>query len=135
MVRHRITAPKPDPDIVIVDINEASLAALAGEYGRWPWPRQVFGEFLEQVEQQKPKAVVFDILFSDPDVYNPDSDSYFNDAIAATDNTFFAFLRLPEVQDKLSQIKLGMLQVPRRFQDWQAQATRLLWCYHTFLPR
>jgi adenylate cyclase len=109
MVRSRVIAPKPDPDIVIVDVNEASLSALAGEYGRWPWPRQVFGEFLEKIEQQKPEAVVFDILFSDADVYNPDSDAYFNDTIAATGNTFFPFLRLPEAHDKLSQVQPRMI--------------------------
>src|SRR5512135_996944 len=68
MVRYRIVVPKPDPEIVIVDIDEASLSAMGKEYGRWPWPRQVLGEFLEHLEQQGPKAVVFDILFSDPDV-------------------------------------------------------------------
>ena len=109
MVRYRLIAPKPDPDIVIVDINEASLAAMAKDYGRWPWPRQVMGEFVEQVEKQQPKAVVFDILFSDADVYNPDSDAYFNDAIAATNNTFFPMLRLDPASDRLSQIKPAMI--------------------------
>jgi CHASE2 domain-containing sensor protein len=109
MVRHRLIVPKPDPDIVIVDIDEASLAALAQDYGRWPWPRQVLGEFLEQIEKQQPKAVVFDILFSDADVYNPDSDAYFNDAIAATNNTFFPMLRLDPSSDKLSQVKPAMI--------------------------
>lgn len=109
MVRHRVIVPAPDKDIVIVDVNEKSLAAMAGEYGRWPWPRQVFGEFLENIEAQKPKAIVFDILFSDADVFNPDSDTYFNDTIAATDNTYFPFLRLPETQDKLSAVKPSMI--------------------------
>ncbi len=109
VVRHRIVAPKPDPDIVIVDVNEASLAALAPDYGRWPWPRQVFGEFVEKLEAQKPKAIVFDILFSDADLQNPDSDAYFNEATAATDNTFFPLLRLPQQHDKLSQVKPGMI--------------------------
>ena len=109
MVRHRLIVPKPDPDIVIVDIDEASLAALAPDYGRWPWPRQVLGEFLEQIEKQQPKAVVFDILFSDADVYNPDSDAYFNDTIAATGNTFFPMLRLDPDSDKLSQVKPEMI--------------------------
>ncbi len=109
MVRYRVVVPKPDKDIVIVDINEASLAAMAKDYGRWPWPRQVLGEFLERVERQKPKAVVFDILFSDPDVYNPDSDAYFDAAVAATDNTFFPMLRLDPADDALSQIKPGMI--------------------------
>ncbi|HEU4708103.1 MAG TPA: CHASE2 domain-containing protein [Methylophilaceae bacterium] len=111
MVRNRVIVPKPDKDIVIIDINEASLAAMAQEYGRWPWPRQVFGEFLEHLEAQHPKAVVFDILFSDADIYNPDSDTYFNDVIANTDNTFFPFLRLPEENDKLSKVKPSMIPV------------------------
>ncbi len=33
MVKNRIVMPKVDPDIVIVDINEASLNAMAKEYG------------------------------------------------------------------------------------------------------
>lgn len=109
MVRYRIIVPKPDQDIVIVDINEASLAAMSKDYGRWPWPRQVMGEFVEQLEKQQPKAVVFDILFSDADVYNPDSDAYFDSAIAATHNTYFPILRLDPSSDKLSQVKPAMI--------------------------
>jgi CHASE2 domain-containing sensor protein len=109
MVKNRIMVPKPDPDIVIVDINEASLSAMAGEYGRWPWPRQVLGEFLENIEAQQPKAVVFDILFSDADVYNPDSDAYFNEVIAGTENTFFPMLRLARESDHLSTITPDMI--------------------------
>jgi CHASE2 domain-containing sensor protein len=109
MVKNRIVVPKPDPDIVIVDINEASLSAMAGEYGRWPWPRQVLAEFLENIEAQQPKAVVFDILFSDPDIYNPDSDAYFNEVIAATNNTFFPLLRLAPESDHLSLITPNMI--------------------------
>lgn len=109
MVKWRVVVPKPDPEIIIVDINEASLAAMAKDYGRWPWPRQVLGEFLEHLEQQQPKAVVFDILFSDPDVYNPDSDAYFDAAVAQTDNTYFPMLRLDPADDKLSQVKLAQI--------------------------
>lgn len=109
MVKNRIIVPKPDPDIVIIDINEATLSAMAGEFGRWPWPRQVLGEFLENIEAQQPKAVVFDILFSDPDIYNPDSDAYFNEVIAGTDNTFFPMLRLAKESDLLSKITPDMI--------------------------
>jgi adenylate cyclase len=109
MVRYRVVVPRPDPDIVIVDINEASLAVMGQDYGRWPWPRQVLGEFLENLERQHPKAVVFDILFSDPDVYNPDSDAYFDAAAATTQNTYFPLLRLDSASDPLSRIKAGMI--------------------------
>lgn len=110
MVRHRVFQPKPDADIVIVDINEASLAAFAKEYGRWPWPRQVLGEFVENIEAQNPKAIVFDIVFSDADIYNADSDAYFNDVITACENCFFPILRLDSSQDKLSDLQYK--QVP-----------------------
>lgn len=109
MVKNRIVKPKVDPEIIIVDINEASLSAMAKEYGRWPWPRQVLGEFVENIEAQNPKAIVFDILFSDADVYNPDSDAYFNEVIAGTNNTFFPMLRLSEKSDHLSKITPEMI--------------------------
>ena len=103
MVRSRFAVPKPDRDIVIVDINESSLAVMAKEYGRWPWPRQVMGKFVEQIEKQHPRAVVFDIIFSDPDVYNSSSDAYFNAVIATTNNTFFPMLRLSSLDDPKSK--------------------------------
>jgi len=123
MVKNRIIVPKPDPDIVIVDINEASLSAMAGEYGRWPWPRQVMGEFVENIESQHPKAIVFDILFSDPDVYNPDSDAYFNEVIAGTDNTFFPMLRLAEESDQLSKVTPDMIPGIHRAAQKDEQTT------------
>ena len=122
MVKWRIVVPKVDPEIVIVDINEASLAAMAKEYGRWPWPRQVLAEFLEHLEAQQPKAVVFDILFSDPDVYNPDSDDYFNAVVAQTKNTYFPMLRLDPSDDNLSKVKVSQLPGVRRLEDAQADA-------------
>jgi CHASE2 domain-containing sensor protein len=109
VIKNRIIKPKPDNEIIIVDVNEASLSAMAKDYGRWPWPRQVFAEFVENVEQQEPKAIIFDILFSDPDVFNADSDVAFNDTIAATNNTFFPMLRLPEANDRLSELRPKMI--------------------------
>ena len=109
MVKNRVLQPKADKDIVIVDINEASLAAFAKEYGRWPWPRQVLGEFVENIQAQNPKAIVFDIVFSDADIYNADSDTYFNDVIAACQNCFFPILRLDTSEDKTSELKFSQI--------------------------
>lgn len=109
MVRYRFIVPKADRDIVIVDIDEASLAEMAKEYGRWPWPRRVMGEFVKQIEKQNPQAVVFDIIFSEPDIYNPDSDAYFDKVIAATGNTFFPMLRLSPYEDMQSTLNPAMI--------------------------
>jgi adenylate cyclase len=115
MVKHRVIKPKPDANIVIVDINEPSLAAFAKEYGRWPWPRQVLGEFVENIQAQKPKAIVFDIVFSDADIYNQDSDAYFNEVITACENCFFPILRLDPSEDQNSALKYS--QIPGLTQE------------------
>ena len=109
IMKNRVLFHQADPDIIIVDIDEASLSAMASEYGRWPWPRQVFAEFLEIIQEQEPRAVVFDIVFSDPDVYNPESDAYFNEVIAGMPNTFFPMLRLSPANDSLSEVTPGMI--------------------------
>jgi CHASE2 domain-containing sensor protein len=83
----------------------------------------VLGEFLEQIEKQHPKAVVFDILFSDADVYTPDSDTYFDAAIAATRNSYFPMLRLDLADDALSQLKPPMIPGVQATADAQPDAT------------
>src|ERR1700712_5701484 len=71
LMRERPIAYPADPDIVLLDIDEASLAALNATYGRWPWPRQVLADVAARIEQAGARAVVYDILFSDPDTANP----------------------------------------------------------------
>ena len=39
LVKWRLSVPDPDPRIVVVDIDETSLARMAPEHGLWPWPR------------------------------------------------------------------------------------------------
>jgi CHASE2 domain-containing sensor protein len=109
MVKNRIFQPKPDDDIVIVDINEASLQAFAKEFGSWPWSRQVMGEFVENIQAQKPKAIVFDVLFTDADVFRPEGDAYFNEIIANSDNVFFPIMRLDSSQDDKSELKYSQI--------------------------
>jgi CHASE2 domain-containing sensor protein/signal transduction histidine kinase len=52
----------PSPDIVVVTIDNASIAAL----GRWPWPRSTHAKLLETIAAAQPAAVVYDILFTEP---------------------------------------------------------------------
>ncbi|MEX0960842.1 MAG: adenylate/guanylate cyclase domain-containing protein [Burkholderiales bacterium] len=84
---------QPDPDIVIVDIDEASLEAMAEYAGRWPWPRSVHGELVAGIAQQNPRAIVFDIMFFEPDIYRPEADAFFNSVVAGLDNVYFPIAR------------------------------------------
>ena len=109
LISKRILTPRPDPDIVILDIDEASLSAMAAQQGRWPWANQVFGDLVRGIEAQQPRAIVFDILFSDRDSHRPESDAAFNAEIAKSKTTFFPMLRLDPQNDKLSHIPVGAL--------------------------
>ena len=109
MMTHRFRLPKPDADIVLLDIDERSLAAMAADYGRWPWPRDVLATVLAELQAQGAKAIVFDILFSDADQRNPVSEHAFEDAIAKDRIAFFPVLRLSPSNDATSALHAGDL--------------------------
>ena len=60
--------PAVDPGIAIIGIDAKSLAAL----GPWPWPRYYLARLVEKIAMQKPRAIAFDMIFSEPDRLNPD---------------------------------------------------------------
>jgi adenylate cyclase len=93
LVRHHASTLQPDPDIVVVNIDDYSLTAMQGEVGSWPWPRSTHGELVSGMQLQKPKAIVFDILFNEPDVYRPEHDRLLNDALAGSNNVYFPIVR------------------------------------------
>ena len=74
---------RPQSDrVVIVDIDQKSLEELNDEAGSWPWPRSVHGELIEQIARQHPQAIAFDILFNEPDIFRPEHDEAFAEAVA-----------------------------------------------------
>ena len=109
MVRARVVVAAPDPRIVIIDIDEASLARMGPEFGRWPWPRDTLATVLEHIEAQQPAAVVWDILFSDADRMSPGGDAAFNEAAKRSAHSHFSVVRLPQANDASSQITQAVL--------------------------
>src|SRR5215468_769429 len=53
----------PDGRVVIVDIDERSLAAI----GQWPWRRDVLGMLVSRVRSLGAAAVAVDVLLSEPE--------------------------------------------------------------------
>ena len=98
-VRARAAQSAPDPDVVIVNIDEKSLAAMQDAAGRFPWPRDVYADLLLGLEAQKPRAIVFDLMFFEPDRFRPQSDQAFVDAALKYDNLYFPLLRLDAAND------------------------------------
>lgn len=81
-----------DPDILLIDIDDYSLQAMAGSVGRWPWPRATHAELAEWLLARGARAVVFDIWFSEPDILRPEFDEYFAEVLDRHDNIFLPTL-------------------------------------------
>src|SRR5829696_3385867 len=62
-------SPRPygDAPVRVIDIDEASLAA----FGQWPWPRTRIATMIERLAGLGASAIVFDILFAEPDQTSP----------------------------------------------------------------
>ena len=62
-------SPRSSPvrPVVIVDIDEASIAAL----GQWPWPRTILADLLTRLAELQAAAVAFDVVFPEPDRSSP----------------------------------------------------------------
>ncbi|MDX8379286.1 MAG: adenylate/guanylate cyclase domain-containing protein [Gallionella sp.] len=98
-VRYHAKALHPDPQIVIVDIDDASLARMQKVAGNWPWPRSVHGELVRGIAKQHPAAIVFDILFVERDLYRAESDRLFNASLAVGSKVYFPLIRRDPAMD------------------------------------
>jgi adenylate cyclase len=61
-------------DIVVVEIDDASIKFLEPEVGRWPWPRNVYAVLIDYMRQADARLVVFDLLLTEADKQNPEAD-------------------------------------------------------------
>ena len=64
-IRQKILADfkKPDKDIVILAIDDASYEYIVSTYGAWPVPRDFWAKISNEMEKYSPKALVYDLLF------------------------------------------------------------------------
>ena len=88
LVRRYAEPAKADPNILLLAIDEASLEA----FGRWPWPRDRHGYVVRYLKQAGAKAIVFDVMFFEPDENAEEFDQSFADDIAAAGNVFLPML-------------------------------------------
>jgi adenylate cyclase len=54
-------------DIVIIEVNDTSIRKAAPFFGRWPWPRAVFGALIDYLNLGPARVVAFDFGFLEPD--------------------------------------------------------------------
>ncbi|MGH7256960.1 MAG: CHASE2 domain-containing protein, partial [Nitrospiraceae bacterium] len=84
LIRGHANPKQAHPDIVLVAIDESSLDA----FGRWPWPRDRHGYIVRFLKQAGAKAVVFDVMFFEPDENAIEFDESFAQDVKAAGNVF-----------------------------------------------
>jgi signal transduction histidine kinase/ActR/RegA family two-component response regulator len=62
----RLLAPRVAAhDVVVFDIDDASLAALSADFGPWPFKRDVYALVVEQLRDLGASAIAIDLLLAD----------------------------------------------------------------------
>lgn len=76
-VRNNISPPDVPSDVMIVAIDEDSLA----KYGRWPWDRRLQAKLIDKVFEGDPRTVAVDIFYAESE--SPDADSVLAETITS----------------------------------------------------
>ncbi|AUG04140.1 ATPase [Pseudomonas sp. 09C 129] len=77
-----------DPQILLITIDDSSINSI----GRWPWDRDVHAKLLEKLAPLTPKAVLYDVIFTEP-ASNPKADRRLGAAMAKVGHVVVPTLR------------------------------------------
>jgi adenylate cyclase len=78
-----LAKPGPATDrirVILLDQNSLDWGKKENALG-WPWPREIYNVILDFCRRQGAKAVIFDVLFTEPSTYGQADDRSFGEAI------------------------------------------------------
>ena len=105
-IQKRLDGPSASSEIVIIDIDEKSIAELSPKFGRWPWSRELMAEVIAGLGEHKPSVIFMNMLISEPDIQNKQSDATFNEVLKMQENVVMPWVRLNSKNDSQSQFKV-----------------------------
>ena len=105
---------KPNKDIVILSVDDATYEYIMDKYGQWPITRGVWSNIIENIEKANPKAIAFDLLFIKPNLKEVKGDlaliqsvkKYQNVYLPMTFDYYSADIRKPSVLDDKFKLKI-----------------------------
>jgi len=96
----RLSFKNAPSNIVIVAVDEASINAI----GSWPWSKRFHTELINHLINQKPKAIGFGVVFSEPERDAKEVDYAFAQAIRRAGNVVLpVLLEAPYVGGAIKQ--------------------------------
>ncbi|MDF1578853.1 MAG: adenylate/guanylate cyclase domain-containing protein [Desulfurivibrionaceae bacterium] len=106
------------PRVAVVMIDESSLRDMDGEFGRFPWPRRVYVDFIEFFAMGGARAVVFDLLLTENDNATPakrESDRALAEATREYGMVYHAAQIIVDLEDEIESGSLNR-PMPEDFQ-------------------
>lgn len=66
---------QPCEEICLIIVDQESIDWAKEKYNwSWPWPREAYGRMIDFISAGNPKAIAFDILYTEPSVYGEEDD-------------------------------------------------------------
>ena len=118
--------PLVHPDIVLVEITDASIRDLSDFVGRWPWPRALHGALIDYISTGRPRVIAVDLTFLEPErestykfgdgqMTSADSDKALADAAARAGNVIVL----------ADAVDAGLVGGSLQQKEWEAPPYRL----------
>ena len=107
VIRNRLSSPKPSDQIVIIDIDEKSIAELSQKYGRWPWPRELTAELIANLEDAHVSTIYLNMILAEKDLNNKNSDNVLQSVLSEYDNIVVPWVRLNPKNDSDSKFLIN----------------------------
>lgn len=115
VIRNRLSSPKPSDQILIIDIDEKSIAELSQKYGRWPWPRELTAELIANLEEVHVSTIYLNMILAEKDLNSKNSDNVFQSVLNEHNNIVLPWVRLNPKND--SDSKFLISDVPSYIQN------------------
>lgn len=73
----------PGDDVVVIAIDNQSLGMFSKHGVSWPWPRDFYARLTDYLTAAQARAVLYDILYYEPDIDRADVDATVSDSLFA----------------------------------------------------
>jgi adenylate cyclase len=90
--------PPASPLVVLVTVDQPDIDFFKEQGINWPWPRQLYGPIVDFCRRGGARAVIFDLLYTEPSFYGPEDDQELAKAATAAGNAVFACFLTREVK-------------------------------------
>lgn len=113
--------PTPN-DIVLVVVDQGSLESAKRQGINWPWPRQMYAPILDFCALSGARAVVIDILFTEPSSYGMEDDQLLTQALKQNGHAFLPLFLSRQERPQVTWEKRLLDRIGLPLQDQSGQS-------------